>query len=76
MMNGRGTEILGENLPQCRFVHRKPHMFRPDANPDRRGGKLTINRLSYDTAFFQWKMWVIPTMMLDFVTWASFYGTK
>jgi hypothetical protein len=21
------TEILGENLPQCRFVHHKPHML-------------------------------------------------
>jgi hypothetical protein len=21
------TEILGENLPQCRFVHQKPHML-------------------------------------------------
>jgi hypothetical protein len=21
------TEVLGENLPQCRFVHRKPHML-------------------------------------------------
>jgi hypothetical protein len=19
------TEVLGENLPQCRFVHQKPH---------------------------------------------------
>jgi hypothetical protein len=21
------TEVLGENLPQCRFVHQKPHML-------------------------------------------------
>jgi hypothetical protein len=21
------TEVLGENLPQCRFVHYKPHML-------------------------------------------------
>jgi hypothetical protein len=26
-MIGRGTEVLGENLPQCRFVHHKPHML-------------------------------------------------
>jgi hypothetical protein len=26
MMIGRGTEVLGENLPQCRFVHHKFHM--------------------------------------------------
>jgi hypothetical protein len=23
----RETEELGENLPQCPFVHRKPHML-------------------------------------------------
>jgi hypothetical protein len=23
----RETEALGENLPQCRFVHHKPHML-------------------------------------------------
>jgi hypothetical protein len=27
MMIGRGTEVLGENHPQCRFVHQKPHML-------------------------------------------------
>jgi hypothetical protein len=26
MMIGRGTKVLGENLPQCRFVHHKTHM--------------------------------------------------
>jgi hypothetical protein len=27
MKIGRGTEIFGENLPQRRFVHHKPHML-------------------------------------------------
>jgi hypothetical protein len=26
-MMGRGTEVVEENLPQCRFVHHKPHML-------------------------------------------------
>jgi hypothetical protein len=26
-MTAGGIEILGENLPQCRFVHHKPHML-------------------------------------------------
>jgi hypothetical protein len=26
-MIGRGTEVLGENLPQCRLVHHKPHVL-------------------------------------------------
>jgi hypothetical protein len=47
----RETKVLGENLPQCRFVHHKPYMLCPDANPSRRGGKSATNRLSYGTAF-------------------------
>jgi hypothetical protein len=43
------TEVLGENLSQCRFGHHKPHMLCPDANPGRRGGKPATNRLSYGT---------------------------
>jgi hypothetical protein len=26
------TEVLGENLLQCRFVHQKPHML-PESEP-------------------------------------------
>jgi hypothetical protein len=26
MRIGRGTKVLGENLPQCHFVHNKSHM--------------------------------------------------
>jgi hypothetical protein len=43
-MIGRKIEVLGENLPQCRFVHHNPHML-----PGRESRPAT-NRLSYGTA--------------------------
>jgi hypothetical protein len=44
------TEVLGENLPQCHFVHLKPHMVCPDRNQGCRGEKPATNRLNYGTA--------------------------
>jgi hypothetical protein len=45
------TEVLGEYLPQCHFIHHKSQMSWPGANPGRRGGKPATNRLSYGTGF-------------------------
>jgi hypothetical protein len=45
-----GTIVGRRSLPQCHFIHHKPHMLCPDANPGRRGGKPATNRLSYVTA--------------------------
>jgi hypothetical protein len=40
------TEVLGENLPQRQFVHRKSHLPYPGSKPGHRGGKPATNRLS------------------------------
>jgi hypothetical protein len=48
------TEVLGKKLPQCRFVHHKPHML-PGREPRRRGKKPANNSLSYGKAKHDFK---------------------
>jgi hypothetical protein len=51
MRIGRETEVLGENRPQCHFVHRKSHMTWPGLeNLGRLIRKQATNRLSYGAA--------------------------
>jgi hypothetical protein len=50
VMMARETEVLGENLAQCHYVHHKSRMTWPDANPGLRCGKPTTNCLNYGKA--------------------------
>jgi hypothetical protein len=41
------TEVLGENLLQCRDVSANPIGSEPGSNQGRRGGKLATNHLNW-----------------------------
>jgi hypothetical protein len=43
------TEALGENLPQCSFVHQKTHML-PVREPGQPRWEASVLPLSYGTA--------------------------
>jgi hypothetical protein len=43
------TEVVGENLPQYRSVHRRFTCLESGSNPGRRNEKSATNRLSYGT---------------------------
>jgi hypothetical protein len=45
MRIGRGTEVLGKNLPHYHFVHHKSHMISPGLEP-----WPATNRVSYGTS--------------------------
>jgi hypothetical protein len=57
------TEVLEENLPQRHFCpSQNPTCLGPVSNPDRSGGKLATNRLSYGAAQSTYKSLPVHTV--------------
>jgi hypothetical protein len=60
-----GTEVLGENLPQCRFVHHKPHMLSGREPGPPQCLKLTLGNISGKKQNGFRKKWKNPKENVD-----------